>query len=32
VQLTILEHFMLGIATLKGHRLINAFKKVTEEE
>ena len=32
VQLTILEHFMLGIATLKGHRLINAFKQVTEEE
>jgi AcrR family transcriptional regulator len=30
VQLTILEHFMLGIATLKGHRLINAYKKVTE--
>lgn len=32
VQLTILEHFMLGIATLKGHRLINALKQVTEEE
>ena len=32
VQVTILEHFMLGIATLKGHRLINAYKQVTEEE
>jgi AcrR family transcriptional regulator len=32
VQLTILEHYMLGIATLKGHRLINQFKHVTEEE
>jgi AcrR family transcriptional regulator len=32
VQLTILEHFMLGIATLKGHKLINKFKQVTEEE
>jgi len=32
VQLTILEHFMLGIATLKGHRLINTLKQVTEEE
>lgn len=32
VQLAILEHFMLGIATLKGHKLINKFKEVTEEE
>jgi AcrR family transcriptional regulator len=32
VQLTILEHFMLGIATIKGHRLINTLKQVTEEE
>lgn len=32
VQLTILDHFMLGIATLKGHRLINTLKQVTEEE
>jgi AcrR family transcriptional regulator len=31
VQLTILDHFMLGIATLKGHRLINTLKQVTEE-
>ena len=32
VQLAILEHFMLGIATLKGHKLINKYKEVTEEE
>jgi AcrR family transcriptional regulator len=32
VQMECLEHFMLGIATLKGHKLINQFKKVTEEE
>lgn len=32
VQVTILEHFMLGIATLKGHRMINDFKQVTEED
>jgi hypothetical protein len=32
VQLTILEHFMLGIATLKGHRLINEIKHVTEAD
>ncbi|GEO05274.1 TetR family transcriptional regulator [Adhaeribacter aerolatus] len=32
VQLKCLEHFMLGIATLKGHKLINEYKQVTEEE
>jgi AcrR family transcriptional regulator len=32
VQVTILEHFMLGIATLKGHRMINDYKQVTEED
>ncbi len=32
VQLAVLEHFMLGIATLKGHKLINTIKQVTEEE
>ena len=31
VQMECLEHFMLGIATLKGHKLINQYKKVTEE-
>ncbi|QNH61939.1 TetR/AcrR family transcriptional regulator [Hymenobacter sediminicola] len=32
VILTTQEHFMLGVATLKGHRLINKFRHVTEEE
>jgi AcrR family transcriptional regulator len=32
VQMACLEHFMLGIATLKGHKLINRYKHVTEEE
>jgi AcrR family transcriptional regulator len=32
VQMACLEHFMLGIATLKGHKLINKYKHVTEEE
>lgn len=32
VQLASLEHYMLGIATLKGHKLINEYKHVTEEE
>ncbi|KAA9325057.1 TetR/AcrR family transcriptional regulator [Adhaeribacter soli] len=32
VQQACLEHFMLGIATLKGHKLINKYKHVTEEE
>ncbi len=26
------EHFLLGVATLKGHRLINKYQQVTEEE
>ena len=32
VQIVTLEHFMMGIATLKGHKLINKYKEVTEEE
>jgi AcrR family transcriptional regulator len=32
VQLACLEHYMLGIATLKGHKLINKYKHITEEE
>ena len=32
VQLALLEHFLHGICTLKGHRLINKFKEVVEEE
>ncbi|RSK30188.1 TetR/AcrR family transcriptional regulator [Hymenobacter metallilatus] len=26
------EHFLLGVATLKGHKLINEYRHVTEEE
>ena len=26
------EHFLLGVATLKGHKLINAYRQVTETE
>ncbi len=32
VQLALLDHFLHGICTLKGHKLINKHKKVTEEE
>ncbi|MDX5442703.1 MAG: TetR/AcrR family transcriptional regulator, partial [Hymenobacteraceae bacterium] len=32
VQMEVVEHFMLGIATLKGHKLINKYKEITEEE
>lgn len=32
LQQVILEHFMLGIASLKGHRLINSYRQVVEEE
>ena len=32
VSQALLEHFMLGVATLKGHRLINQYRHVTEEE
>ncbi|MCP2042709.1 AcrR family transcriptional regulator [Pontibacter sp. HSC-36F09] len=32
VQTASLEHFMLGIATLKGHKMINDYKQITEEE
>lgn len=32
VQLALLEHFLHGICTLKGHKLINKYKQVTEEE
>ena len=32
VSVALLEHFMLGVATLKGHKLINAYRHVTEEE
>lgn len=26
------EHFLLGVASLKGHKLINEYRRVTEEE
>ena len=32
VSVALLEHFMLGVATLKGHKLINQYRHVTEEE
>ena len=32
VSVALLEHFMLGVATLKGHKLINQYRHVIEEE
>ena len=32
VSVAMLEHFMLGVATLKGHKLINQYRQVIEEE
>ena len=32
VQMALLDHFMHGITTLKGHRLINKYKQIIEEE
>ncbi len=32
VQLALLDHFLHGICTLKGHKLINKYKQVTEDE
>lgn len=32
LHITCLEHFLLGIASLKGHKLINQYRQVTEEE
>ena len=32
VQIALLEHFILGLATLKGHKLVNQYKQITEEE
>lgn len=32
VQLTLIDHFLHGITTLKGHKLINKYNKVVEEE
>lgn len=32
VQLALLDHFLHGITTLKGHKLINKYKQIKEEE
>ena len=32
LQQVIVEHFMRGVATLKGHKLINSYRHVMEEE
>lgn len=32
VQLAMIDHFLYGICTLKGHRLINKYKQISEEE
>jgi AcrR family transcriptional regulator len=32
VQMACNEHFLLGMVTLKGHKLINEYRHVTEEE
>ena len=32
VQLALLDHFLHGICTLKGHKLVNKYKELIEEE
>ena len=32
VQVTLLDHFLHGITTLKGHKLINKYKQIKEED
>jgi len=32
VQIQLLEHFLYGICTLKGHKLINKYQEIQEEE
>lgn len=32
IQVTLLDHFLHGITTLKGHKLINRYKQIREEE
>jgi AcrR family transcriptional regulator len=32
VQMVLIDHFLHGIVTLKGHKLINKYKKVSEDE
>jgi hypothetical protein len=31
VQIALVEHFLYGICTLKGHKLINKYKKIVEK-
>jgi hypothetical protein len=31
VQMVLLEHFLYGICTMKGHKLINKYKQISEE-
>lgn len=32
VQVTLLEHFLFGVVTLRGYKLINKYKQITEDE
>jgi hypothetical protein len=32
VQLQLFDHFIHGITTLKGHKLLNQYRKIHEEE
>jgi AcrR family transcriptional regulator len=32
VQMAMLEHFLYGICTLRGYKLINKYKRITEDE
>jgi hypothetical protein len=32
VQVQLLDHYLHGICTLKGHKLLNKYKQLTEEE
>jgi hypothetical protein len=32
VQIVMIDHFLHGICTLKGHKLINKYKQVSEDE
>lgn len=32
VQIAMVEHFLYGVCTLKGHKLINSIKQINEEE
>ncbi|MDB5273265.1 MAG: transcriptional regulator, TetR family [Chitinophagaceae bacterium] len=32
LQMQLIEHFLYGICTLKGHKLINKYKQIKEEE